>query len=126
MKRDMELIRKLLFFFDEKADPRPVKVPQIAGFDDLTIRYHVVLLYDAGLIFGEPSKSDTSDRVYDVLPFDLTWAGHEFLDLVRSDTFWEKAKDKTAEEFGAASFAAIKAVVTQHAMNAVAGIAAAI
>jgi len=32
MKRDMELVRKLLFFFEEKPSPEHVKVPPIEGY----------------------------------------------------------------------------------------------
>ena len=90
MKRDAELVRKLLLFFDEKAGPEHVQVPQIPGYDDLTIKYHLVLLYDAGYLICEPVKSSTSDRVIYVLPFDLTWAGHEFLDKIRNEHIWDE------------------------------------
>lgn len=90
MKRDAELVRKLLLFFDDKLGPEYVKVPEIPGYDDLTIKYHLVLLYDAGFLSCEPVKSSSSDRVIYVLPFDLTWAGHEFLDRIRNDHIWNE------------------------------------
>ncbi len=79
MKRNLELIRKLMLFFDDKSDFRPVEVPQIPDCDEREIRYHLVLLYDAGFLRCEPSVSTTSDRVISVLPFDLTWQGPNFL-----------------------------------------------
>ena len=78
MKRDFELIRQLLIFFEEKQSPQHIEVPPIDGYDELTIKYHLVLLHDAGLLRCEPVRSSTSERVIYVLPFDLTWEGHGF------------------------------------------------
>ncbi len=80
MKRDPDLVRQLLIFFDAKSSPDLVKIPSIEGYDVLTIKYHGVLLYDAGFLRCEPVTSSTSTRVIEVWPFELTWAGHEFLD----------------------------------------------
>jgi len=90
MKRDMELVRKLLLFFDEKPGTEHVEVPGIEGYDELTLKYHLVLLYDAGYIRCEPVRSSSSDRVIYVLPFDLTWDGHEFLDRIRNLHIWNE------------------------------------
>lgn len=104
MKRDMELVRKLLFFFEEKPSPEHVKVPPIEGYTEILIKYHCVLLNDAGLIFCEEVKSSTSDRPIYVIPFELTWAGHEFLDKIRSDTAWAKMKAQAQEKSLTLSF----------------------
>lgn len=102
MKRDPELVRKLLVFFDEQTGARHVDVPAIDGYDEASIKYHLVLLYDAGLLNCEPVKSSTSDRVIYVLPFELTWAGHEFLDKIRNQHIWD-AVMATVREKGLAS-----------------------
>ena len=90
MKRDMELVRKLLFFFDAKPGPESVEVPEIDGYDETTIKYHLVLLHDAAYFRCEPVKSSTSDRVIWVLPFELTWSGHDFLDKIRNPHIWDE------------------------------------
>jgi hypothetical protein len=42
MKRDLELVRKLLFFFfDEKEGTHHVQVPPIPGYDESVIQYHL-------------------------------------------------------------------------------------
>ncbi|NWC95769.1 MULTISPECIES: DUF2513 domain-containing protein [unclassified Pseudomonas] len=104
MKRDMELVRKLLFFFESKSEPEYAKTIEIDGYSELLIRYHCALMYDAGLLFAEPVKSSTSDRVIYVLPFELSWAGHEFLDGIRSDSTWNKIKDHAMTNGLALSF----------------------
>jgi hypothetical protein len=89
MKRDLELIRKLLLFFDEKGGHKHIEVPPIDGYDANTIKHHLVLLNDAGWLRCEPVKSKTSDRVIYVLPFELTWEGHELLDKIRNQAIWD-------------------------------------
>src|SRR5215831_542469 len=78
MTRDFELIRKLLVFFDEKPDSHPVELPSIGGdYSEVQIKYHLVLMYESGFVNCEPIKSSTSDRTIRVIPFNLTWEGHE-------------------------------------------------
>lgn len=121
MKRDMELIRKLLFFFEEKIDGVVVKVPPIEGYDERNIRYHCVLLHDAGLLRCEPVTSSTSDRVIYVLPFELTWAGHEFLDKVRSEFIWNKMKSETKDRSLSLSFGIINEMAQRFILAALSG-----
>jgi hypothetical protein len=103
MSRDLELIRKLLFFFDAKPTPIHVTMDQLksegfAAYEDATLGYHLVLLYDAGCIRAEPMKTSTG-RVYMVLPFELTWEGHELLDKIRNQFIWDEVLN-TAKEKG--------------------------
>lgn len=99
MKRDLELVRKLLLFFDEKPGSEHVELPPISGYEELSIKYHLVLLHDAGYLRCETVKSSTSDRVIYVLPFDLTWSGHEFLDKIREQFIWDEVM-ATIKEHG--------------------------
>jgi len=117
MQRDFDLIRKLLIFLDEKDGPEAVEVPPIDGYSDLEIKYHLVLLHDAGLIHCEPVKSSSSDRVIYVVPFDLSWNGHEFLAKVRDDTVWKTIKSKITEKGSALAFSIISKVASSIAMN---------
>lgn len=109
MKRDLELVRKLLIFFDEKPGPEHIEIPPISGYDDSTIKYHLVLLHDAGYLRCEPVKSSTSDRTIYVLPFDLTWNGHEFLEKVRDQHIWDEViRDIKSRGFVSASVDFVK------------------
>jgi len=112
MKRDFDLVRKLLVYFEEKPGPEHVKIPPIEGYDELTIKYHLVLLHDAGLLRCDPVTSSSSDRVIYVLPFDLTWDGHEFLAKIRDDGLWRKTKDTILSKGGQLTFNTITAVAT--------------
>ena len=108
MKRDMDLVRTLLQFFEEKEPPNHVEIPPIDGYDESTIRTHLVLMHDAGLLRCEPVRSSSSDRVIYVLPFELTWAGHDFLQTIRDDNLWRKAKEYVLKPGASWSFDILK------------------
>jgi hypothetical protein len=54
--------------------------------------YHVALLLDAGFIIGKTTNNaDGHPNGYFVTR--MTWTGHEFLDALRDETIWKKAKE---------------------------------
>lgn len=90
MKRDWDLIRKILLKLEEKADTKSLlQDTEIKGFDPETVSYHFKLLHSAGLIEGVDFSSMTE---LSYVALSLTWAGHEFLDKIRSDTIWNNIK----------------------------------
>lgn len=118
MKRDFELIRKLLIFFEDKESPKHCEIPDIEGYDDNTmIKGHLVLLYEAGLLRCEAVRSSSSDRVIYVIPFDLTWEGHEFLDKVRDETVWRKITSMVSSRGGSVAFSVINQLATHFALE---------
>lgn len=94
MRRDMDLIRHLLLVLEGKPGPEMVKVSEIEaeGYSPGEVQYHLNLMYQAGLLNGEDVRSSTSTRLIKVMPFDLTWQGHEFLEAVRDPEVWRQAK----------------------------------
>lgn len=50
MKRDMDLVRKILFALEARNSPKAVFVLPIEGYDELTVKYHLLLLAQAGLL----------------------------------------------------------------------------
>jgi len=116
MKRDFELIRKLLFYFEEKSNPEAVECPPIEGYAELNIKYHVLLLAQAGLIDYEPELTKTG-RIIRVIPFNLTWKGHEFLDAIRQENTWSKIKEIIKDKGGSLSFEVIKVVALHGIKN---------
>jgi Hypothetical protein (DUF2513) len=113
MKRDMELVRKLLAYFDEKPDDRHVANVKIEGHRPMSIKYHLILLYEAGFIAGEPTVSTSSKRVIRVLPMRLTWEGHEFLAAARNDTIWRRTRAKISSVGGEVPSTVLKELLTQ-------------
>lgn len=121
MKRDMDLVRALLFYFEQKAGPEAIQAENIAieGHDVSSLKYHLNLMYQAGLLNAEAvtSSTNTSRLIY-VIPFDLTWEGHEFLETVRDPEIWRKAKanGKTA---GTASIEFIWSIAKALVLSAI-------
>jgi hypothetical protein len=85
VKRDLELVREIIKMIEEdpEADNRADVRLDIPGRTDEEMAYHLDLLLDAGFINARPE---------DLIVNGLTWKGHEFLDNIRNDTFWNKAK----------------------------------
>lgn len=92
MKRDMDLIREILMAIEEDPHGFAPKNIEIDGYTEEQIKYHAVLLGEAGLVnvvdvtnFGSKSPEAVIIR--------LTWAGHEFLESARENQIWNQAKN---------------------------------
>jgi DNA-binding HxlR family transcriptional regulator len=95
MKRDMDLIRKVLMTVEEQPLDYGGLELSIDGYDRETIAEHVRMLAKSGYI--EATDVSTMDRGTDWRPKRLTWQGHDFLEAARNDTIWSKAKAKITE-----------------------------
>ena len=106
MKRDMELVRKILLETEEAAN-NPIEwiVLNIEGYDPALISYHVKIMKEAGLIDAE---NLTTLAHFEWQPKSLTWEGHEFLDAVRNETVWAKTKEVVKSKGGSVSFEVFK------------------
>lgn len=92
MKRDMELIRKILFKIEAEYVSTALTNLTIDGYDFNDIAYQCKLLYDAGLI--DQYKARYGDNtIYLFTVGALTWEGHDFLDKIRQDIIWNKTKE---------------------------------
>jgi hypothetical protein len=91
MKRDMELIRKILLTVEAHEHGSIQDSIKVDGYTEEEVAYHCYLIGDAGLA----SVIDTTCLSSDGPEADiscLTWEGHEFLDAARDPTTWEAAK----------------------------------
>ena len=122
MKRDFDLLRKLLFYYEAKPDDRLEECPAIDGYSNLEIKYHLLLTDDAGLIHCERGISSTSNRVIKVYPFSLTWAGHEFLDACRNENLWHHAKKMAGDKLSSIPFDVLKTLLTQLVRDSISGV----
>jgi hypothetical protein len=99
MKRDMELMRKILFKIEEDyvAGSKKLKNLKIGGYDTNCIAEHCELLYQAGLIkLYEPSYAGDSIYFFDV--GNLSNRGYDYLELIRNDDIWDKTKKEIEEK----------------------------
>ncbi len=112
MKRDMELVRKVLLATEEHAEPVGWLDLVIDGYTPDDISYHVKLLHDAGFL---TTHDLTTMTAFCWKPTSLTWQGHEFLNTVKNDTVWRKTKDFVKEKGGTISIEMLKVVATRIA-----------
>jgi hypothetical protein len=117
MKRNWDTIREILILLEEKADEdyalRLSKFPKDRNSE---ISYHVELLIEAGLIYGEMSKTIGSE-VHDFIITRLTWQGHELLDAIKSDTIWNKTKESFISKGLSMTFDLVKSVAVKIASD---------
>ena len=76
MRRDEELIKQILKYVEANgpAERGFLSYPDIEGFDDATVEYHVRLCDDAGLVRTNKHGS----------LIELTWRGHDTLDSLKN------------------------------------------
>lgn len=108
----MELIRRILFFLEARPFLKAEKFLPIEGYDEATIMYHMLLLAQAGLVDFEPELTKTG-RIIKAHIIGLNWAGHEFLDSVRSDKIWRKLHKYAKDKGGALPFDLLKALAVE-------------
>ena len=93
MKRDMDLIRTILQKVESCEDPHGLEhVPEIDGYSQAQVSYHIKLLHDAGFVEAQIAD-EFGTACTDFLSINLTWTGQDFLDAARDDTLWKKAKE---------------------------------
>ena len=105
MKRDMDLIRRLMLDIEKEPAGTQTSGDELLreGDDQAVVAEHLKLLIEQELINGKGYQTLSSLDAAHILIFSITWQGHEFLDAVRNDTVWKKTKDKVASVGGTAS-----------------------
>ena len=106
MKRDMDLVRKLLFKLEQQEDEAGLIVMHVEGVDEQTLSGHIHLMCEAGLIDARDLSTKDGPAW---MPQRLTWRGHEFVEAIRSDSVWEKLKRMVREKTGGLALTALEA-----------------
>lgn len=88
VKRDMELIRKMVLRMEEHPSGWAPNMT-IEGYSSEQIAYHAYLLVDSGLATGSDA-SDTSSSGPEYILDSLTSAGHDFADSARTQFIWDE------------------------------------
>jgi hypothetical protein len=113
MKRDMDLVRKILFACETHEhgfEPQPLT---ITGHTDEQIGYHVALMAEAGLVDAQMANSSARNKSPYALIRSVTWTGYEFLDAARNDDTWAKAKSAVGRVAGV-GFEVVKNVLVAY------------
>ena len=97
MKRDMELVRKILFAIEESFVASPIVCLNIDGYSDEQVAYHCSMLYKKGYVaYYTAQVIDDIVAVFAV--GGLTWEGCDLLDKIREDTVWNRTKTLITEK----------------------------
>lgn len=107
MKRDMELIRKILLAVQDGQPNKPIE-----GFTNDEVNYHRALVIDAGFIEGAVLKGNKEIPV-SVNLNKLTWAGHDFIDAIASESNWQQVKDFLKDAGKQITIETVKVAVSQ-------------
>lgn len=114
MKRDMNLVREILFAVeDAPSDRRLAKLNLGRNVEEEVVSYHVMLLAEAGLIEAQDLSPRGGGLDW------LTWEGHEFLEAARDQSRWVKATELMKEKGGGMIFDTLKGILVKLATEAV-------
>lgn len=116
MRRDMDLIRKLIFYVEDVGPVRAVRDVYIEGYTPEQIGYHCYLIVDAGYAKGA-QVGGLGSRLPESLIFHLTSAGHDFADNARSDTVWNSAKKKLSDAATSVSLSTLSGMLEKISQN---------
>jgi len=110
VKRDIELIRKIIFAVEALPSGTATDEIEIEGYTPEQVGYHCYLIVDAGLAKGidATTLSDLSP-MWHILH--LTSSGHDFADASRDETTWKKATGLVKHKAGGATIEIVKEVL---------------
>ena len=92
MQLDMDLVRKILLNVEENKDN--LHELKIEGYTRDEIIYHCDVLDDEGMFLDKSYRKEYADGgVYYFYVTNLSWKGHKFLNEIRDDSKFGKAKD---------------------------------
>jgi hypothetical protein len=114
MKRDMDLIRKILLTIEASPSawaPSEIQELQMEGYSEDEVGYHALLIIEAG--FAEGKDTTIAGLSPRGLITRLSWEGHEFLDAARDDTRWAKAWAIVRRQAGSVTVDVLKQVLTK-------------
>jgi hypothetical protein len=95
VKRDMDLVIKILDYLEARQESSVIQHLEMPGYDEPVVAYQLRRMYEGGLLDAEAIvSSSTNTRIIDVLPFGLSWQGHEFLDAIRRRGVLEKMRER--------------------------------
>jgi Hypothetical protein (DUF2513) len=90
MKRNMDLIREILFSLEKSEEARISKNQIIIeGYNQNQIQFHITIMEEAKLILHEVTTGYMSGSK-GICP---TMAGYDFIDSTRDPEVWQKTKE---------------------------------
>ena len=111
MKRDLDLVRQLLLQIEGMPAGPPAQY-RASEIEDPVLLAHFELVLASGLVNGKISRSQSSRG--DVISISgLTWEGHEWIEMVRSQSVWNETKSLLLGTGGALTYELTKAAASR-------------
>ena len=104
MKRDMDLIRRIAL--EVEALDVGDTLDGLDGVEEEVFSMHAIWMDEAGLV--DASINEYLDGLTRANIKRLTWDGCEFVDAIRSDTLWVKAKENVMKPSMSFTFGILK------------------
>lgn len=122
MQRDMDLVRKILFYIEDNytAGQNWIREIELDNYSQEVIVEHLELIYEANLV----QKLDIKNCVDGGFRYqvgNLSNQGYDFLDKIREDTIWNKTKSIIKENGLPLVISVIKEVSSTVISSIVAG-----
>lgn len=108
MKRNLDLIRDLLILAEESDGPVTDDALSASDYMRSELAYHVELMTQRGLIDGCVEYDGFHRTAMNISISSITWEGYDYLDAIRSDDVWHKAKAAVKKSVGEASLSVMK------------------
>lgn len=118
MRRDMELVRWILRAAEDADGDLSGGAIVEHGCAPAKMVHHVELMRAHGLIDASVTRTTGPGRAA-VVVRGLTWDGYDYLDAIRSDDVWARAKAAIADTVGDASLSVIRSVCESLAASMV-------
>lgn len=111
MKRDMELVRRILLALEAHASGSAPTPFTIKGYDQDVIGHHVYLMAQGDLLTAAEVTAFGDAPI--AIPGTITWKGHEFLDATRSETVWRQVRTVLKDKGVSLPFALVQELAIQ-------------
>jgi len=115
MKRDMDLVRKIMMIMNEHEHGNAPRRIEIEGYSAEQIAYHCFIMDEAGLIQAADCSSMSSTSP-EAIPIRLTWDGHEFIENASNENIWNQTKGAVAK-VGDVSFSVWASVLSKVVLD---------
>ncbi len=114
MKRDLDLVRKIMLALEAYDHGYAPEGFTIAGYDDEVIGHHVWLMAQGGLLTALTSPGEASPIAE---PGSITWVGHEWLAVVRNERVWVTVRTEMKDRGLTLSFALMQELAIKIAKS---------
>lgn len=121
MKRDFNLIRKILLDVEKAPPGKAVSGLVYETHEEATVNEHIKLLIDANFLEGKIDLGieyhhDGSHQIilwYEI--YRLTWEGHNFLDNAKNEIIWKKVMADAEKKGMSLSMSVLNGLLTKAA-----------